>query len=89
ETEKVDTYATKFKKLISRINVNNGFLHSYMIRTFLNGLKGNNTIFVAIAASKNLSEAIVVARRVKTSNYYGLALNYTTLSAKLKDTESN
>ncbi|CAG8821079.1 27016_t:CDS:2, partial [Gigaspora margarita] len=85
ETEKVDIYATNFKKLISRVNVNHGFLNGYIVKIFLNRLKGNNATFVAIATSKNLNKAIVAARRVEAS----LALNYANLTAKLKETINN
>ncbi|CAG8476658.1 17424_t:CDS:2 [Gigaspora margarita] len=42
----------------------------YIVRMFLSGLKGTDATFVAVAASKNLSEAIVAARRVEAGDYY-------------------
>ncbi|CAG8482782.1 38221_t:CDS:2 [Gigaspora margarita] len=81
KAEKEDTYATKFKKLISRVNVNNGFSDSYVVRKFLNELKGNNATFVAQRVGNELSD---IKKRIE-----GLTLNYAILSAKLKDTESN
>ncbi|RIB16829.1 hypothetical protein C2G38_2188916 [Gigaspora rosea] len=59
------------KELLSRVNVNDRFSNGYIVRMFLNGLKGNNATFVAVATPKNLTEAIAAARRVEASNYYG------------------
>ncbi|CAG8830651.1 492_t:CDS:2, partial [Gigaspora rosea] len=42
DTEKVDVNATKFQKLLSQINIDNGFSKGLIIRMFLKGLKGNN-----------------------------------------------
>ncbi|CAG8805721.1 8558_t:CDS:2, partial [Gigaspora rosea] len=54
DTEKVDVYATKFQKLLSQVNVDNGFSKGFIMRMFLKGLKGNNAELVNIAAPKNL-----------------------------------
>ncbi|RIB21839.1 hypothetical protein C2G38_2175571 [Gigaspora rosea] len=71
EYEKVDIYAAKFKRLLSQVNLDKGLLDRFIVKMFLNGLKKNNATFVAIAASKDLNEAISAARRVEASNYYG------------------
>ncbi|CAG8758566.1 29470_t:CDS:2 [Gigaspora margarita] len=69
---------------------------------FLNRLKGNNATIIAIAASKNLIEAIIAAKRVENrkivqqqmgnelndlkKSIEGLVVNYVTLFAQIKDT---
>ncbi|CAG8500686.1 13407_t:CDS:2, partial [Gigaspora rosea] len=63
DMEKVDIYATKFTKLLNRINVDNGFSDGFIVGMFLNGLKGNNATLVSVAAPKNLNEAITAAKR--------------------------
>ncbi|CAG8747203.1 17361_t:CDS:2, partial [Gigaspora rosea] len=42
ENKKVDTYATKFKRLLNHVNTNNCFPDAYVVRMFLGGLKGIN-----------------------------------------------
>lgn len=70
EIEKVDTYATKFQKLLSRVNIENGFSNGFIVRMFLKGLKGNNASLVSIATPKDLEEAISTARRIEAGGYY-------------------
>ncbi|CAG8717954.1 189_t:CDS:2, partial [Gigaspora rosea] len=70
DTEKVDIYATKFTKLLNRINVDNGFSDGFIVGMFLNGLKVNNATLVSVAAPKNLNEAIAAAKRVEAEGNY-------------------
>ncbi|CAG8654887.1 15582_t:CDS:2 [Gigaspora rosea] len=65
DMEKVDIYATKFQKLLNRVNVDNGFFKGFIIRMFLKGLKGKNAELVNIAAPKNLDDAIAAAKRIE------------------------
>ncbi|CAG8725350.1 13252_t:CDS:2, partial [Gigaspora rosea] len=53
-----------------RVNINNFLSDDYIVRMFLSRLKNNNATFVAVAAPKNLKEAIAAARRVELGNYY-------------------
>ncbi|CAG8704189.1 38192_t:CDS:2, partial [Gigaspora margarita] len=70
EHERVDTYTTKFKKLLNCVNTNNCLSDAYIVRIFLGGLKAMNAALVAIVVPKSLIEAIAAARRMKTGNYY-------------------
>ncbi|RIB30064.1 hypothetical protein C2G38_2153636 [Gigaspora rosea] len=70
EHERVDTYNTKVKRLLNRVNTNNGLPDAYIVRMFLDGLKGMNAALVAITAPKSLSDAVAAARRVEAGNYY-------------------
>ncbi|CAG8835152.1 11784_t:CDS:1, partial [Gigaspora margarita] len=71
EHERVDTYATKFKRLLNHVNSNNCLPDAYIVRMFLGGLKDMNAALVAIVAPKSLSETVAAARRVEAGNYYG------------------
>ncbi|CAG8532700.1 20071_t:CDS:2, partial [Gigaspora margarita] len=68
--ERVDTYTTKFKKLLNCVNTNNCLPDEYIVRMFLSSLKGMNTALVAVTVPKSLSEAIAAARKVEAGNYY-------------------
>ncbi|CAG8840976.1 9880_t:CDS:2 [Gigaspora margarita] len=65
EFEKVDIYATKFKRMLSRVNLDKGLAEGFIVEMFLTSLKKNNATFVAIAVPKDLNEAIAIARRVE------------------------
>ncbi|CAG8815394.1 35594_t:CDS:2 [Gigaspora margarita] len=65
EHKRVDTYTTKFKRLLNYINTNNYLLNTYIVRMFLGGLKGMNAVLVTIVAPKRLSKAIATVRRVE------------------------
>ncbi|CAG8793229.1 15751_t:CDS:2 [Gigaspora margarita] len=69
--KRVDTYATKFKRLLNHVNSNNCLPDAYIVRMFLGGLKDMNAILVTIVAPKSLSEAVAAARRVEADNFYG------------------
>ncbi|CAG8798349.1 3613_t:CDS:2, partial [Gigaspora rosea] len=45
EFEKVDVYASKFKKLLSRVNLDKGLAEGFIVGMFLSGLKKNNATF--------------------------------------------
>jgi len=62
EHERVDTYATKFKRLLNRVNTNNCLPDAYIVKMFLEGLKGMNATLITVIAPKSLSETIAAAR---------------------------
>ncbi|CAG8586139.1 1639_t:CDS:2, partial [Ambispora leptoticha] len=70
ELEKLDTYANKFKRLLSQVNLGHSLPDIHIVRMFFKGLKGRNATFVSVAAPKNLNEAIAAARRVEAGEYY-------------------
>ncbi|CAG8763778.1 14432_t:CDS:2, partial [Gigaspora margarita] len=53
-----------------RVNLDRGLLDGFIVEMFLSGLKKNHATFVAVAAPKDLNEAIAVAKRVEADNYY-------------------
>ncbi|CAG8810675.1 25206_t:CDS:2, partial [Gigaspora margarita] len=71
EHERVDTYATKFKRLLNHVNTKNCLPVAYIVRMFLDGLKDIYAALVAIVVPKSLSKAVAAARRVEAGNYYG------------------
>ncbi|CAG8848277.1 32914_t:CDS:2, partial [Gigaspora margarita] len=83
--ERVDMYATKFKRLLSRVNTSNCLPDEYIVRMFLSGLKGMNAALVAVAAPKSLKEAVAAARRVEAGNYYGQYNSEMTKQQKVKN----
>lgn len=82
--KKVDASATKFKCLLSRVNINNFLSDDYIVRMFLSRLKNNNAMFVAIAAPKDLKEAIAAARRVVSSDYYSQHISVNSILMQLR-----
>lgn len=71
DDERVDTYAAKFKRLLSRVDPEERIPGDYVVSMFLKGLKSNTATFVAVTAPTTLTEAITAARRVEAGNYYG------------------
>ncbi|CAG8504509.1 31237_t:CDS:2 [Gigaspora margarita] len=69
DTEKVDLYATKFQKLLNRVNTDNGFSNGFIVQMFLKGLKGNNAELINISAPKNLGDAIAAVKQIEAENY--------------------
>ncbi|CAG8634645.1 3519_t:CDS:10, partial [Cetraspora pellucida] len=80
--EKVDAYATKFKKLLSRVDP---LPESYTCECSLGGLKGKTATFVAVTSPRDLNEAIVAARKVEAGDYYSTHTSETTQSTDKKD----
>ncbi|CAG8592867.1 28848_t:CDS:2, partial [Racocetra persica] len=85
ENEKVDAYATKFKKLLSRVDPTNSLPDQYIVRMFLSGLKGKTATFVAVTSPNSLNEAIAAARKVEAGEYYGTHLHETPVTPDKKD----
>ncbi|CAG8733868.1 4239_t:CDS:1, partial [Acaulospora morrowiae] len=71
DNERVDTYAAKFKQLLSQVDFEERIPKNYVVSMFLKGLKSNTTTFVTVIILITLTEAIIAARRVETENYYG------------------
>ncbi|CAG8586104.1 16500_t:CDS:2, partial [Gigaspora rosea] len=65
--EKVDAYATKFKKLLKQVDPDDEIPDPYIIRMFLSGLRGKAATFVTVAEPKDLDEAITKARKAKAN----------------------
>ncbi|CAG8816040.1 11794_t:CDS:2, partial [Gigaspora rosea] len=61
--EKVDTYATKFKKLLKRVDPDDEIPDPYITQMFLSGLQRK-------AATFDLDEAITKARKAEAGKYY-------------------
>ncbi|CAG8629998.1 186_t:CDS:2 [Gigaspora rosea] len=73
--EKVNAYATKFKKLLKWVDPDDEIPDPYIIRMFLSGLRGKAATFVTVAEPKDLDEAITKARKAEAKQ---IALNYAT-----------
>ncbi|CAG8591998.1 17383_t:CDS:2, partial [Gigaspora margarita] len=87
--------------LLSWVNLDKGLAEGFIVGMFLSGLKKNNATFVAVAAPKNLNEAIAAARRVEAASKSQqkleselsdlkkrideMALNYAALTDKIKN----
>ncbi|CAG8443644.1 9928_t:CDS:10 [Cetraspora pellucida] len=82
ENEKVDAYATKFKKLLSCVDP---LPESYTVRMFLGGLKGKTATFVAVTSPQDLNEAIVATKKVEAGDYYSTHTSETARSTDKKD----
>ncbi|CAG8788517.1 18511_t:CDS:2, partial [Racocetra persica] len=54
---------TAFKKLLSRVDLEESLPAQYIVRMFLSGLKGKTATFVAVTSPGNLNEANVAARK--------------------------
>ncbi|CAG8830346.1 41636_t:CDS:2 [Gigaspora margarita] len=70
-TKQFQQFMEMMAKSFESQNGDKELAEGFIVEMFLSSLKKNNTTFVAIAVPKDLNEAIAIARRVKTGNYYG------------------
>ena len=67
--EKVETYASKFKKLANRVGAG-GIPDAFKVRIFLSGLNKELSILITIQNPADLDAAITQAKSVEAVRYY-------------------
>src|SRR5260364_265689 len=87
--KKVDAYATKFKKMLKRVDPDDEIPDPYIIRMFLSGLRGKAATFVTVAEPKDLDEAITKARKAEAWEYYSKQTSDKSLQKKVEEELEN